>query len=69
MKARAWEHEGSELNAAQQNGNEESVTTHNNLTTVKELTLRLLREVQCISEVQPSSFENGLDFYNEVTRF
>ena len=69
MKARAWEHEGLELNAAQQNGHEESGTTPNNLTTVKELTLRLLREVQCISEVQPSSFENGLDFYNEVTRF
>jgi transcriptional regulator with GAF, ATPase, and Fis domain len=69
MKARAWEHEGLELNAAQQNGNEESATTPNNLTTVKELTLRLLREVQCISEVRPSSFENGLDFYDEVTRF
>ncbi|MFZ0062203.1 MAG: helix-turn-helix domain-containing protein [Pyrinomonadaceae bacterium] len=69
MKATAWENEGLELNAAPQNGNEESATTPNNLTTVKELTLRLLREVQCISEVRPSSFENGLDFYDEVTRF
>lgn len=69
MKATVWESDGMELSAAPQNGNEESATAPNNLTTLKELTLRLLREVQCISEVRPSSFENGLDFYEEVTRF
>jgi len=69
MKATVWESDGMELSAAPQNGNEESATAPNNLTTLKELTLRLLREVQCISEVRPSSFENGLDFYDEVTRF
>ena len=41
----------------------------NSLTTLKELTVRLLREVQCISEVRPVNFENGLDFYDEVSRF
>ena len=69
MKANGWESDGRELNAAPQNGNEESAAAPGNLTTLKELTLRLLREVQCISEVRPSSFENGLDFYEEVTRF
>ena len=39
------------------------------LTTLKELTLRLLREVQCIGEVQTFSFEDHVDFYEEVSRF
>lgn len=70
MKATVWDSDGmEELKAAPQNGNEDSATTITNLTTLRELTLRLLREVQCISEVRPSNFENGLDFYDEVSRF
>jgi transcriptional regulator with GAF, ATPase, and Fis domain len=69
MKATVWESAGLELSDASQNGNEESETAPGNLTTLKELTVRLLREVQCISEVRPVSLENGLDFYDEVSRF
>ena len=69
MKATTWESSELELSDASQNGNEESAAAPNSLTTLKELTARLLREVQCISEVRPVSFENGLDFYDEVIRF
>ena len=69
MKTTAWESEGLELNAAAQSGNEESATTPDSLTTLKELTLRLLREVQCIGEVRTFSFEDHVDFYEEVSRF
>lgn len=40
-----------------------------NIDTLKDLTIRLLREVHSISEVHQLSFETGLDFYDEVTRF
>ena len=39
------------------------------LLTLTELTMRLIRELQCIGEVRPVSFDEGLDFYDEVTRF
>ena len=69
MNATAWESTEIEVNADPQDGNEEFATVSNSLTTLKELTLRLLREVQCIAEVRQFSFENGLDFYDEVSRF
>ena len=69
MKTTDWESEGLELNAAPQNGHEEIETTPNSLTTLKELTLRLLREVQCIGEVRTFSFDDKVDFYEEVSRF
>ena len=69
MNTTSWENNELDSSVAQQNGNDESTTAPNSLTTLKELTLRLLREVQCIGEVRPYSFEHGLDFYDEVTRF
>ena len=69
MKATAWESAGLEPSDESQNGNEELADAPNSLTNLKELTVRLLREVQCISEVRPVNFENGLDFYDEVSRF
>ena len=57
------------LSAAGQEGNDEFGRASESLTALKELTLRLLRELQCIGEVRPCSFENGVDFYEEVTRF
>ena len=69
MKATVWENAELELSDGSQNGNEEFATAPNSLTTLKELAVRLVREVQCISEVRPVSFENGLDFYDEVSRF
>jgi DNA-binding NtrC family response regulator len=52
-----------ELDTASTNGHEDLVAAANSLTTLKALTLQLLREVR------PTSFENGLDFYDEVSRF
>jgi len=49
--------------------NSDSSTSRNNLATLQELVLRLLCEVQCISEVSPLTIESGFDFYDEVSRF
>lgn len=62
------ESEWSENGAAQANGNEQPAS-RNNIMALKELTLRLVREVQSIGEFNKLSLEGGLDFYNEVTRF
>ena len=69
MKTTLWESEGLEQDVAPQSSNEEFATTPDSLTTLKELTLRLLREVQCIGEVRTFSFEDHVDFYEEVSRF
>jgi transcriptional regulator with GAF, ATPase, and Fis domain len=56
------------VNAAPRcNGN--GATASSNITALKELTLRLLREVQAITEVRTLSLEDGVDFYHEVSRF
>lgn len=66
----AWENEGLELVRAESpNEDEELTPARNKITNVKELTLRLLREVQSLTEVPTLSFESGLDFYDEVSRF
>lgn len=41
----------------------------NKIDTLKELTFRILREVQSIREVNMPSIDSGIDFYDEVTRF
>ncbi len=48
---------------------EEATQTPNNIKNLRELTLRLLREVQSIGEVHTVNLEGGLDFYSEVSRF
>ena len=50
-------------------GDTEPATSPTNLTTLKELTLRLLREVQAFGDVHSPSIEGGVDFYDEVSRF
>ena len=47
----------------------ESSTSRNSITTLRELVLRLLCEVQSINEVSPLTIDNGFDFYDEVSRF
>ena len=47
----------------------ESATSRNSITTLRELVLRLLCEVQSINEVSPLTIDNGFDFYAEVSRF
>lgn len=69
MKARDCESDGLELDTAPQDRKEEFANTSGSVTTLKELTLQLLREVQCIGEIQPTNLEGGLDFYEEVVRF
>ena len=49
--------------------NVEPATSQNNISTLRELVLRLLCEVQAINEVSPLTIDNGFDFYAEVSRF
>lgn len=44
-------------------------TSGNSISTLRELVLRLLCEVQSINEVNTVTIENGFDFYEEVSRF
>ena len=67
-----WESEGLELiSSAPTNGEHEEQPdqTPGNIKNLRELTLRLLREVQSIGEVHTVNLEGGLDFYSEVSRF
>lgn len=51
------------------NGDGKLGLSRSRVTTLKELSLRLLREVQSIGDVRTLSLDNGLDFYEEVGRF
>ncbi len=64
-----WESERSDMNNPAANGGGNGAAAHSNITALKELTLRLLREVQAITEVRTLSLEGGVDFYGEVSRF
>ena len=64
-----WESERSETVTPVAKGNGNGAAAHSNITALKELTLRLLREVQAITEVRTLSLEGGVDFYGEVSRF
>jgi transcriptional regulator with GAF, ATPase, and Fis domain len=66
--AASWEPEEVEK-AALPDQNSESSTSRNSISTLRELALRLLSEVQCINDVSPLTIENGFDFYEEVSRF
>jgi DNA-binding protein Fis len=44
-------------------------SSRHKITTVKQLAIRLLREVQSIREVEVRSLGTGVDFYEEVSRF
>ena len=64
-----WESERLDIVNAAPNSDRSGTATHSNITALKELTLRLLREVQAITEVRTLSLEGGVDFYNEVSLF
>ena len=51
------------------NGNSAVSSSRHKITTVKQLAIRLLREVQSIREVEIRSLGTGVDFYAEVSRF
>lgn len=63
-----WESEELET-ATPPDENNESLTSRNSISTLQELVLRLLCEVQCINEASPLTIESGFDFYDEVSRF
>jgi len=64
-----WESERADTLNAVPKGNGNGAGAPSNITALKELTLRLLREVQAITEVRTLSLESGVDFYGEVSRF
>jgi transcriptional regulator with GAF, ATPase, and Fis domain len=64
-----WEREELETAVAPVDENNEALSSPGNISTLKELVLRLLCEVQCIAEVNALTIENGFDFYEEVSRF
>jgi transcriptional regulator with GAF, ATPase, and Fis domain len=47
----------------------EPASTSGSVGALKQLVLRLLREVQGITEINPHNIAGGLDFYDEVSRF
>jgi len=63
-----WESEAPET-AFPPDENSESAASRNSISTLRELVLRLLCEVQCINEVNTLTIESGFDFYEEVSRF
>lgn len=64
-----WETEELERVALPDENGQSSSSPRSNVTTLKELVLRLLCEVQCIGEVNALTLESGVDFYDEVSRF
>jgi transcriptional regulator with GAF, ATPase, and Fis domain len=48
---------------------EAPVSAGGNITSLRELTFKLLRKVESIGEAQAPDIENGIDFYDEVSRF
>ncbi len=64
-----WESPDVGRATATSNGHEETASSRGKIGTLKELTLRLFREMQSIKEVNALSVENGVDFYDEVRRF
>ena len=51
------------------NGDDAPTSSRHRITTVRQLALRLLREVQAIREVEVRSLGAGIDFYTEVSHF
>jgi transcriptional regulator with GAF, ATPase, and Fis domain len=66
----AWEREDLDLVGGEPPaGNAELTSAGGQMTSLRELTFRLLRKVESISEVHTPDIESGLDFYDEVSRF
>ena len=65
----AWEHETLDNAVATPPQNEEPTVAEGNITSLRELTFKLLRKVESIGEAQTPDIENGVDFYDEVSRF
>ncbi len=49
--------------------NSEELESPNRINNLKQLTLKLFREVQSLTEIKTLNVNDGLDFYDEVSRF
>jgi transcriptional regulator with GAF, ATPase, and Fis domain len=66
----AWEREDLEtIGAAPQDENDDLTLAGSNFTSLRELTFKLLRQVESIGDVHTPDIESGIDFYDEVSRF
>jgi len=65
----AWEHETLDNDVATSPQTEEPAAAEGNITSLRELTFKLLRKVESIGEAQAPDVEKGVDFYDEVSRF
>jgi transcriptional regulator with GAF, ATPase, and Fis domain len=65
----AWENESLDNEVATPPEHEEPTAAEGNITSLRELTFKLLRKVESIGEAQAPDVEKGVDFYDEVSRF
>lgn len=65
-----WEREDLEMvDGASPAPGEEPTSAEGNMTSLRELTFKLLRKVESIGDVHTPDIQSGLDFYDEVSRF
>ncbi len=68
--AAAWEREDLDIvGGAPPAGDAEPTSAGGDITSLRELTFKLLRKVESIGEGHSPDIESGLDFYDEVSRF
>ena len=65
----AWQTEDEMTGRLPEEAQDERTESASNIKNLRDLTLRLLREVQSMGEVHTVNLEGGLDFYAEVGRF
>jgi transcriptional regulator with GAF, ATPase, and Fis domain len=65
----AWEHDTLDNAVETPRESEEPTVAEGNITSLRELTFKLLRKVESIGEPQALDVEKGVDFYDEVSRF
>ena len=69
----AWEHESLDNEVATPlqplEHQQPTGAAEGNITSLRELTFKLLRKVESIGEAQAPDIEKGVDFYCEVSRF
>lgn len=64
-----WEREDLDLVSGAPAGDADLTSAGGDITSLRELTFKLLRKVESIGEVHTLDLESGLDFYDEVSRF
>ena len=65
-----WEREDPEMvDGTSPAPGEEPTSAEGNMTSLRELTFKLLRKVESIGDVHTTEIGSGVDFYDEVSRF